>query len=152
MQFELQTDWEFEQPIERVWAKLSDVTAWPRWWPSVKRAQLVEAGTPDGVGAKHRLVWTTALPYSLTFVTTALRVERPHVLEAAADGDLRGIGKWTLRSTDRGTAVRYDWRVDVTECWMRTLAPVLRPVFKWNHDVVMERGRRGLLRELAQRA
>jgi len=151
MQFELLTDWEFEQPIERVWAALHDVTSWPRWWPSVKRVELLQVGDAYGVGAKHRLLWLTALPYSLSFVTTALRVESPHLLEARAEGDLQGRGVWTLRRTERGTAVRYDWRVDVTETWMRVLAPLLRPVFTWNHNVVMERGRRGLLREFERR-
>lgn len=150
MQFELRTDWTFEQPIERVWAALHDVAAWPRWWPSVERVELLNDGDRQGVGATHRLTWSTALPYSLRFDTTALRVEAPHLLEATADGDLRGRGLWTLAATTRGTTVRYDWCVDVTQSWMRVLAPLLRPVFAWNHRVVMERGRRGLLQELAR--
>jgi hypothetical protein len=40
--------------------------------------------------------------------------------------------------------VRYDWIVKVTRPWMVRLAFLLRPVFGWNHNQVMESGRRGL--------
>jgi hypothetical protein len=33
---------------------------------------------------------------------------------------------------------------------MRALAPLLRPVFAWNHGTVMRRGEAGLTRLLAQ--
>ena len=44
---------------------------------------------------------------------------------------------------------RYDWIVELTKPWMRSLAPILRPVFAWNHNKVMEWGRDGITRKLA---
>ena len=44
------------------------------------------------------------------------------------------------------TEVRYDWQVATTKAWMRLLAPIARPFFDWNHDVIMEWGRQGLVR------
>jgi hypothetical protein len=41
--------------------------------------------------------------------------------------------------------------VEVTKPWMRALAPLLRPVFTWNHGKVMGWGYEGLRRELAAR-
>jgi hypothetical protein len=44
--------------------------------------------------------------------------------------------------------VVYDWRVRSTKPWMNLLAPVARPVFEHNHDVVMRWGGEGLARRL----
>ncbi|BGE85502.1 MULTISPECIES: hypothetical protein [Methylosinus] len=44
-----------------------------------------------------------------------------------------------------GTVARYDWRVNVSKSWMSALAPILKPVFAWNHGVVMRRGETGLV-------
>jgi hypothetical protein len=46
------------------------------------------------------------------------------------------------------THVRYDWQVVANKRWMRWLAPLARPLFAWNHDVVMDWGRIGLLRRV----
>jgi hypothetical protein len=75
------------------------------------------------------------------------RIEPLVLLEGRALGELVGVGCWTLERGDR-TRVRYDWGVQVTRPWMRRLAPLLQPIFVWNHGVVMERGRRGLIRWL----
>ena len=45
--------------------------------------------------------------------------------------------------------MRYDWIVEVTKPWMRLSAPLLRPVFAWNHGKVMGWGYQGLTRKLA---
>jgi len=76
------------------------------------------------------------------------RVEKPAIIEGVADGELAGTGKWTLTPRRGGTDVRYDWHVDATKPWMRTLGPILRPAFEWNHDVIMRWGYEGLRRRL----
>jgi hypothetical protein len=43
---------------------------------------------------------------------------------------------------------RYDWNVETTKAWINYLAPIARPVFKWNHDVVMGWGAEGLAKKL----
>ncbi|HKQ32652.1 MAG TPA: polyketide cyclase, partial [Thermodesulfobacteriota bacterium] len=43
---------------------------------------------------------------------------------------------------------RYDWQVETTKPWMNLIAPLARPIFKWNHDVVMKWGAEGLARRL----
>ena len=75
-------------------------------------------------------------------------------LEGIASGELSGRGAWTFstRGADELTHVRYDWEVDANKVWMRALAPILRPVFEWNHDYVMEKGRIGLNARLSQRS
>jgi uncharacterized protein YndB with AHSA1/START domain len=143
-EFRLVTDWLLDAPIEPVWAAIRDVEAWPGWWSSVRRV--------DRLGAGHRFEWRTALPYSLAFEMEVTRIEPLALIEGHARGELRGTGRWTFADEAGRTRVRYEWSVAVTKPWMRRLAPVLRPIFAWNHGIVMERGRRGLTQLLAARA
>ena len=148
-EFRLVTEWKLDAPIACVWQALADVETWPLWWPSVRRVEVLERRGGGGPLTALRLEWRTALPYRVGFVMKVTRAEPPILIEGEAQGELDGIGRWTLEPADGRCHVRYEWRVRVTKWWMRALAPVLRPVFAWNHDVVMERGRRGLAEYLA---
>ena len=76
------------------------------------------------------------------------RVEPMTFIEGEAVGELTGSGRWRLTEDGGVTSVRYDWNVVTTKPWMNLLAPVARPLFKWNHDVVMNWGAEGLARKL----
>ena len=90
------------------------------------------------------MVWKSLLPYRVEFEVTTTRVERPHLLEGDAVGELSGVGRWRLYEQDGATAVLYEWNVATSKAWMNLLAPVARPVFEWNHDWVMARGGEGI--------
>ena len=109
---------------------------------------MLEKGTDGDVGSLRRYTWKSKLPYRLRFDMRTTRVERPHVLEGRAEGELDGTGRWELRQDGEWTRVRYDWCVRTTKAWMNLLAPVARPFFAWNHDVVMRWGGAGLARKL----
>jgi len=147
-QFNLVTEWRFSATVDRVWAELMRPDDWPQWWKAVKRVQTLAEGDADGVGAVRRLTWGSALPYELTFDMRSTRIEPMTVIEGRASGELDGTGRWTIRPDGQGTHVRYDWQIEVTKPWMRALAPVLRPAFAWNHNVVMGWGYDGLSRRL----
>ena len=135
--FDLVTEWHLDTPIERIWAELITPEHWPEWWRAVKKVEIVREGDRDGIGAVRRFTWATALPYTLSFDMTATRIEPMSLIEGQARGELEGIGRWTLRPEGDGTYVRYDWMVDITKPWQVALAPLLRPVFAWNHQVVL---------------
>ena len=42
------------------------------------------------------------------------KVERPHLIEADAFGELAGTGRWRLFEQDGVTAVLYEWNVRTT--------------------------------------
>ena len=142
------THWRFDAPIEAVWDAIYASEKWPEWWYYVARVQRLQSGDANGVGAVQRTTWNTALPYSFTFDTRVTRVERPHVLDVDAFGDLQGSGHWELSTEGALTHVRYDWNVHTNKSWMNALAPLLRPAFAWNHDKLMTRGGQGLARYL----
>jgi hypothetical protein len=146
--FDLTTDWHLPVPLEAVWEVLIRTEDWPSWWRAVKKVTLIAPGSPDGVGAVREFTWGTALPYTITFRMTATRVEPMKVIEGEARGELDGLGRWTLGEEEGGTHVHYDWQVDVTKPWQVALSPILRPVFAWNHVVVMGWGEEGIRRRL----
>lgn len=142
------TTWVIEAPVERVFEAIHASEAWPQWWKGVEEVEREEPGDADGVGALDRYVWKSRLPYRLEFRMRITRVERPKLLEGEAVGELEGMGRWRLFESDGTTAVIYEWHVRTTERWMNALAPVARPFFAWNHDVVMRQGGEGLARLL----
>ena len=149
-EFHLVSTWALAASQKEVWDVLAAPERWPDWWPTVKRVELLDPGDANGIGAVRRLTWSTALPYDIKFETTTVKVEPMVLIEGRAKGELDGIGRWTLTPTADGCLARYDWIVTVTKPWMVRLAFLLRPVFAWNHNKVMESGRQGLVAYLAR--
>jgi uncharacterized protein YndB with AHSA1/START domain len=135
-------EWTVDAPQERVFAALADARSYPRWWTPVY--QEVESDGPAEVGRASRQRFKARLPYTLSTVSTITRLEAPRQFEVEVDGDLRGQGVWTLTPSDRGVRVRFDWRVHADRTLLRVLTPVLRPLFRWNHDQAIRRAIEGL--------
>jgi uncharacterized protein YndB with AHSA1/START domain len=143
--YEFTTEWTIPAPPERVWTELMDPERWPQWWPGVVLVETMRAGEQNGLGAVRRYTFRSRLPYRLTFTMETTRVEPHQIIEGRATGELEGHGCWRLYPAGPGTRVLYDWHVAVTKPWLKRLDPVARRLFEWNHDVVMESGRRGLI-------
>ena len=142
------TTWLVRAPVVEAFRVIRDVPAYPEWWPGVLEVEELEHGDAQSVGAVHRQVWRSRLPYRLEFTTRSLRVHEPHLIEAEATGELAGHGRWRLFEADGTTAVLYEWNVVTARAWMNALAPAARPAFTWNHHHVMRQGGRGLARRL----
>lgn len=148
MTFRLVSEWHLAAPPEAVWAVLEAPENWPRWWPEIRRVQLLQAGGDDDEGAVRRTWWTSRLPYGFVIDFTTRAAERPHLLAVEANGDLVGMGRWELVAIPVGTRVRYTWQVAPHKAWMRWLAPLFAPLFAWNHHAVMKDGASGMARRL----
>ena len=146
--YEFVTVWRVAAPIETVWNEIYHSEDWPSWWKGVESVIELEKGDASGVGSVRRYTWKSKLPYRLTFNMKAIRVEPPTSLEGIASGELDGRGLWTLSSSGSETIARYDWQVQTTKAWMNLLAPIARPAFNWNHDIIMGWGAEGLSRRL----
>jgi uncharacterized protein YndB with AHSA1/START domain len=138
------TTWLLDSPREPVWEAIYDQERWPEWWRGVEAVEERDGGDGNGLGAVARMEWRSFLPYRVHFEIRTTRVERPHLLQADAVGELSGVGRWRLFERDGVTAVLYEWNVATTKAWMNLLAPLARPVFEWNHDWVMARGGEGI--------
>lgn len=145
------TTWLLDCPRQPVWEAIHDQERWPEWWRGVEEAEKVRRGENGDIGSVARMVWKSLLPYRVCFEVTTTRVEHPHLLEGRAVGELEGVGRWRLYEQAGVTAVLYEWNVRTTKLWMNAGAPLLRPVFEWNHDWVMRRGGEGIARLLGCR-
>jgi len=96
----------------------------------------------------RRYTWRSKVPCRLGFDMRLTRVEPLSLMGGEAVGGLSGTGRWRFEGESDSARVRYDWNVSTTKPWMNLLAPVARPLFKWNHDVVMNWGAEGLARKL----
>jgi len=124
-----------------VWDTLEEVDAWPEWWRGVECVRLLD-------GERYRISWRSRIPYALTFEFAVERVHPPHEMEGTATGGLTGTGHWRIYEHAGVTAVTYDWNVRTTKAWMNLIAPIAKPVFEYNHNVVMRWGGEGLAERL----
>lgn len=145
------TNWKFNAPLEQVWQEIRCMDKWSIWWKYVEKVELLMQGDDDDINSIRRITWKTALPYSLTFDTELVKMEKYRRMEGRAFGELQGKGIWTFFHENGITFVRYDWQVNTTKAWMNLLAPIARPIFAWNHDKVMNAGFEGLEKRLTQR-
>jgi hypothetical protein len=99
----------------------------------------------------YRIAWRSRIPYDLEFDFTVREMDEPCSMSGEASGELEGTGHWRLYEQDGVTAVTYEWDVRTTKTWMNLIAPIARPVFAYNHDVVMRWGGEGLAERLGCR-
>lgn len=152
------TRWYFPVPIDRVYTEIDHASAWPDWWRGVRKVEIREPGGPDKLGLVTRTTWRSKLPYDLTFDARTVRHDPPTgspataVIEVDAFGELEGHGRWEIvadpRGDGAGTRVSYHWNVATNKWWMNVFAPLLRPLFAWNHDTIMRWGGEGLAARL----
>lgn len=146
--FDLLSHWRLQAPVADVWTALTQPERWPLWWPGLRTVQTLRDGRPGGLGRVCRLDWDTGLPHRLCIVVETVEVLRHQRLRGRASGTLCGDGLWLLRGQGMLTDVTYVWRVQPGPAWMRLLAPLLAPLFRWNHRRLMLAGQAGLARHL----
>lgn len=150
--FRITTHWEVEAAIEEVADVLTDAQALPDWWGDVYlETKIVDSGDAEGIGRKvavHSKGW---LPYHLHWTATLIESRRPHGWTIEASGDLEGRGIWSLAQIGPMAKVEYDWCVKAERPLLRLLSPILAPVFAWNHRWAMDKGEKGIRREIVRR-
>ena len=136
-------EWDVEAPQAAVFEALADARTYPEWWRPVYLA-VNAAGGPE-VGRVSHQEFKGRLPYHLKTRSTIVRMDPPREFEVNVVGDLTGRGVWTLTPAANGvTHIRFDWRVVADRPLLRTLTPVLRPLFRWNHNWSIKRAIEGL--------
>lgn len=149
--YRFQTTWELPYPVASVWSEIYQMDQWPVWWKHVRSVEKIKTGDANEIGSVRRIVWTTALPYTISFDTELTYLQIFERMEGIAKGDLTGRGIWRFENSGHGTRVIYDWEVVTTKKWMQYFDWVARPVFTWNHDQVMKSGYTGLQKRLHQK-
>ncbi|MDH5539292.1 MAG: SRPBCC family protein [Rhizobacter sp.] len=147
--------WQLDAPPDAVWSALARVEDWPSWWRFVRSVRTLRdgqrGGDAEGLGAIRRIDWSSRLPYGFTLDVEVVESQRPHRLCGHASGGLEGTGLWQLQPDGGTTHVHYSWRLALNTRWMRVAAPIMSPLFRWNHEGVMHAGALGLARKLRVR-
>ena len=136
--------WRFDVPPETAYAALQETEDYEAWWPEIRSTRRLDE---DRVEARIRSV----LPYDLVMVLERVR-EDPEtgVLEARMTGDLEGFSRWVITPDGRGgTRLVFEEEAVPQKPVMRRLAPVARPLYRWNHARMMRSAERGLRAYLA---
>ena len=150
--FHIITSWRVPATMDEVATILTDATSVPHWWPEVYLSATVTApGDLRNIGRKVAFESKGKLPYHIHWTAELTAADLPQTWEIAATGDLTGRGIWTLRQDGDVTVADYDWQVRADRPLFRILAPLLAPVFAWNHRWAMARGEEGLRREVLRR-
>lgn len=151
--FILISRWQLGCGVDAAWQRIAAIRRWPQWWPQVAGVHVEgEASDTPRVGGTAWVDWKTRLGYGLKLKVTTTAVLPPFELEGTAEGDLTGRGLWLLQAQGGDTTlVTYRWDVHLNRAWMRWCAPLLRPVFAWNHFDVMRAGARAMARDIGCR-
>lgn len=135
-------EWDVAAGPEAVFDAVSDARTYPRWWRPVYLD--AQSDGPVRLGARSQQHFKGRLPYHLHTSSVIAELDPPRSITSDVIGDLRGRGTWTLTPTEQGTHVRFDWQVHADRKLLRVLTPVLRPLFRWNHDWAIKAAMRGL--------
>lgn len=139
--------------LERVWATIAAVESWPQWWSWLRRVDVLRAPTrDDGLGAVCRHTMRTPSGYGFVFETECVTVERLRRVDVVSSGDIVGRGRLAVepRDTDEFD-LRFAWLVETPKRWMTLLAPIARPLFTWNHALLMDAFGKGLAEQSGTR-
>jgi uncharacterized protein YndB with AHSA1/START domain len=135
-------EWDVDAPREEVFDAVADARTYPSWWKPVYFS--VQASGPAEVGQTSEHYFKGKLPYTLRMHAEMVACDRPNRFEVRVDGDLRGKGIWTFTPHDGKTRVRWDWIVFADKPVLHYLTPVLKPLFRWNHNWAVARAQEGL--------
>jgi hypothetical protein len=147
-QYSFVTNWEIEASLQEVWNAIYNSPEWPKWWKGVVSVEEIEKEDVNGLNSVKAYIWKSVLPYKLAFTMRLTEKEPMRRLKGIAFGELEGEGEWTFSEQNRIIKLQYNWNVYTKKAWMNYLSFVLKPVFKYNHNVVMHWGAVGLAKKL----
>ena len=138
------TTWKFDAPLDKMYAVVYDTDTYHLWWRGQSKVERLAGGDALGVGAVRRFRTRSVLPYTLEYTGTVLSVEPYKKVVGTAVGELEGTGTWYFDYDGQISTIKYHWVVKTNSWMMNMLSPFMRPVFEWNHNVVMRWGGEGL--------
>ncbi len=145
------TVWKFDAPLEKVYYAIYDADNYHVWWRGQSKVETIKPGNGLGVGAVKKFRTRSFLPYTLTYEGTVREVEPLKKVMGTTIGELEGTGTWIFESENGTSTVKYYWVVKTNSFLMNFLSPIFKPLFEWNHNVVMKWGGEGLAKYLGCR-
>jgi len=147
-QYSFVTKWELEASLQQVWDAIYNSLEWPQWWKGVVSVEEIEKGEANGINSVKAYTWKSVLPYKLTFTMRLTEKCPMKSIRGVAFGELEGQGVWTFNEQNGIIHIQYNWDVYTKKAWMNYLSFILKPAFRFNHNVVMHWGAVGLSKKL----
>lgn len=141
--FTFRSRWTLPVPPATVVDRLADVTAYPSWWPQVRRAERL-----GGDGALVTVRGLVPVPLRLV-LTRQLEDRAAGVLRVGLDGDLRGYAEARVVAVPTGCALEWRQEVELVQPVLRRLAGAApaRWALRANHALMMRSAVRAIARE-----
>jgi len=129
-------------PKKKVWDALLDYSMWPHWWKGLQSIRTIkDPKAPND----HKLACTVGFAlYSLHFMLFLDKIIPDKRIQILSEGDLKGIGIFTLSENNNTTIISFEWNVETTKTWMNLFAPVAKPFFIYEHNLIMNYFAQGL--------
>ena len=139
--------WVIRASIEQVYDTIGDPLRYEQWWTDFVIRATGDSGPPTP-GKRNELLVKAYLPYKVNFGLEVVEADRPRRILSRLSKDFDGTGLWTLEHSGDETVATLDWRPSVNHPLIKYLTPVLRPLFRSNHNWAMRRGERQLREHL----
>lgn len=128
----------FDADRHAVWAAMSRVTDFPRWWPWLRGFDGAELAT----GSVWSCVIQPPVPYALRVTVALDEVVAPALVVATVAGDLSGTARLVLDDDGDGCRVVLSSRLTPHQGIPRLVARLAPAVARFGHDWVLEIGAR----------
>lgn len=119
-----------------VWATISDVADYRRWWPWLHEldAQSLAAGQTWRCRVKP------PLPYSVAFSIHVEEVVVEQLVVASLTGDIRGTARLEIRPARTGTEIRLTATLTPANRLLALMTTWFAPVARFGHDRIISDG------------
>ncbi|WP_424808645.1 SRPBCC family protein [Rhodococcus sp. 27YEA15] len=139
--FAFHSVWELDASADRVYSALADVANYARWWPQVRDVSTIDAGS--GV-----MTIRSAVPWTFRIVgRRAVEDPMSRYLRATLSGAMTGWSSWTIQASGVRSRAYFEQEVTVVGN-LGVLSHIAKPLFAWNHELMMSGGCAGLSRYL----
>ena len=151
--FDMTTNWKLKAEPEELTAIVLDPELMELWCSNVfLKANLIERGSPDGLGMKLRLHAKGWLPFSFHFLAEITELVRHKSMVITLTGDFEGVGLSRVETIGNGYCIsELRWVVNVNQPHIRPLIRLLKPIGKLNHDWAVRRVCMQLQKEVDRR-
>jgi hypothetical protein len=121
---------------------MSDLRTYARWGALTYLS--CETEGPPKVGQVVKVCVKGPLPFRIRFDLTVAALEAPTAITLTAAGDIDG--EWKMRFEPQGprVTIHSDWQFAPRKAPPAFIAPLLKPVFRWNHTSSTKRAYQGL--------
>lgn len=133
---EYQASFWFPVPPPQLWAIIERFDLFESWWPWLAGFRADAGGLATG-NVLHGMV-IPPVPYQLRLDVRLQRCDRPQLIEATIDGDLRGRAALRLDAAGDGTRAEVAWSLRMHSAPLRVAAQVAYPLVRWGHDRVVD--------------